>query len=501
MKINTKKLKYGAAATVITIIVVAMVVLLNVIISALSDRYNMSIDLTPGGDFEISDETKDYITSLNEDVEICTTVDELAFETSDSIYYRQAYEVLKKYAYNSDRIDVNFVDMTVDPTYVEKYRQYYDGSISDYSVIVFNNDSHRIRVLSVNDLFNMDINYYTMSQEIVSSKAEQTLTSAIMYVTDPDPQKAVYFNVVHAQNSTGDANGENIMAMLESNGFETVTIDPNIEDIPEDADMLVINAPLNDFSEELIDKIYDFMENDGNYGRNMIYTASYSQNDTPNIDAFLNEWGVKIGKGLVGEDNMQNVISQTSVYAIAAYPEENDYTGGIPSEIMSNPVATFNSRPIEVLYDFQGNVTTDVLLTTSETGFIMTDEMIQEYQETGAEPSIDEQAVTIMAVASKYTFIDTKQVKSNILLLGCDDILNSSFTSQPYYTNGDYFVSAVNKISGKEDGLNIVAKDLTGDTYETNAAQQNALRIVFMVVLPLLVAAAGFTVWLRRRHK
>lgn len=496
MKINTKKLKYGAAATVITVIVIALVILLNVIISALSDRFNMSIDLTPGGDFEISDETKDYIASLNEDVEICTTVDELAFQTTESIYYRQAYEVLKKYDLNSDRIDVNFVDMTVDPTYVEKYKQYYDGSISDYSIIVFNSSSNRIRVLSVNDLFNTEINYYTMSQDIVSSKAEQVLTSALMYVTDPDPKKAVYFDVV-----TQSMNGDNIVDMLENNGYEVVTIDPNAEEIPEDADMLVINAPLNDFSEELVDRIYTFMENDGKYGKNMIYTASYAQNETPNIDSFLEEWGVKVGYGLVGENNRQNLASETSVYAIMTHIEENDYTSGIPEEVMGNPIAAFNARPVEILYDYAGNVTTDLLLSTSETGFIMTNEMIQEYQETGNEPDIAEQSVPLMAVGSKYTFIDNVQVLSNILVIGCDDILNSGLTSQTYYNNGDYFVSIVNKLSGKEDGLNIVAKDLTSETYESNATQVTVLRIVFMFGLPLAVAACGIVVWLRRRHK
>lgn len=183
------------------------------------------------------------------------------------------------------------------------------------------------------------------------------------------------------------------------------------------------------------------------------------------------------------------------------YLEENDYTGGIPEEVISNPIAAYNSRPIEIMYDYSGNVTTDLLLATSETGFVMTNDMIEEYYSTGEEPPIEEKAVPIMAMTSKYTFIDTKQVLSNILVIGCDDILNSGLTSQTYYNNGDYFVSIVNKMSGKENGLNIVAKDLTSETYETSASQVTTLRIVFMFVLPLLVAAAGITVWLKRRHK
>ena len=82
MKINSKKLKYGTVATVITVIVIVMVVLLNVIVSSLGERYDLKFDLTPNNNFEISEETTDYLSKLNENVEICTTVDELFFETT-----------------------------------------------------------------------------------------------------------------------------------------------------------------------------------------------------------------------------------------------------------------------------------------------------------------------------------------------------------------------------------------------------------------------------------
>lgn len=495
MKINSKKLRYGTAASAITVIVIVMVVLLNVIIAALNDRYPMSFDLTPGGNFEISRETKDYLASLNEDVEICTTSDELAFQTTGSKYYRQAYEVLKKYAQYSDRISLNFVDMTVDPTYVEKYMQYYSGGISANNIIIFNKNSHRIKVISVNDLFNTETDFYAMSQKIVSSKAEQVMTSAIMYITDPNPQTAVYLDAV-----TSSMNSGNIVSMLEDNGFEVIIIDPNSEPIPEEADMLIINAPLNDFSEELVSRIYDFMENDGKYGKNMIYLSSYDQHSTPNIDAFLAEWGIAVENGLVSDNNMQYIASAISPYAVMAFIEQNDYTGGIPSEVINSPVMLINCRPITLLYEYSGNVNTMSLLTTSETGFAVTEAMRLEYEETGVAPMIHEQQVPVIALASKYTFIDNAYIRSNILVMGCDDILNEGLTSQTYYNNGDYFISIVNKISGKENGITIVAKDLTSDTYETNAAQFNAIRVVFAVVIPGLVIIAGIMVWLRRRH-
>ena len=184
-----------------------------------------------------------------------------------------------------------------------------------------------------------------------------------------------------------------------------------------------------------------------------------------------------------------------------AFIEPNDYTGGIPSEVVENPVAVYNCRPITLMYEYSGNVTTTPLLTTSETGFAVTEAMRQEYQETGVEPQITEHEVPLMALTNKYTFIDNQMVLSNILVIGCDDILYSGLTSQTYYNNGDYFVSIVNKISGKENGITIVAKNLTSETYDTNVTQYNVIRTIFVVIIPGLVIISGIVVWLRRRHR
>ncbi len=496
MKINKKKLKYGTAAVVVTAVVVAIVILLNVVLAVLSESYNMNFDLTPNKDFEISQETKDYLASLTENVEICTTVDELSFKNSGSLYYRQAYEVLKKYEFNSDKITVNFVDMTTNPTYVEKYKQYYDGTIGDSSIIIFNEDTKRIRVLSTSDLFNTEINYYYFQEEITSSKAEQTLTSAIMYITDPEPKSAVYLDV-----ATQSANGANIQSLLEANGFELTTVDPLTEDIPAEADLIVLNAPMNDLAPETIDKLYTFMENGGNYGKNMIYLASMYQNETPNIDAFLAEWGIVVGNGVLSDSNQQNILSGTSGYGFASYITENDYTGGIASDNLSAPVLSYYARPIELLFEYSGNVSTLSLLSTSETGYALTAEIMQEYQSTGVMPAIEEKAIPMIALSNKYTFIDNEQVLSNLVVFGSDEMLNSSFTETTYYNNGDYFVSIVNKISGKENGIYIVEKDLSGDTFQITEAQVSTLRVLIMFIIPAAVAIVGIVVWLKRRHK
>ncbi|MBQ8827207.1 MAG: GldG family protein [Oscillospiraceae bacterium] len=491
-KFNSKKLKYGTAATVLTIVVIAVVVLVNVIVSLVGDRVNLTIDLTSSKAFEISQESIDYINSLTEDIEIVTMVDESMFKDTSNVYYKQAYEVIKKYEQESDRITVKFVDMTADPTYANRYSEIYKGTISEYSIVI--SCGNRIKVISVNDLFNTELNYQTYSFQIVSSKAEQVLTSAIMYVSDPDPKKAVILEI----ESAGIAD-EYIQTLLEDDGFDVSTSNPQLEPIPADADLIVINAPLNDFSEEVVDQLYDYMENGGNYGKNLIYLASFSQKDTSNIDAFLAEWGIEVGKGVVGDTNTNNLATGTTFYAFKNYISDTDYSQNVAQPDL--PVVVYNARPVNVLFENSANVTAQALLTTEDTAFVLTDEM-QELAQSGTEPEIVNGIYNTMALANKYTFDDNNnQVLSNLLVIGASDMLDPGLTGTTYYNNGDYFISIVNAMTGKNAGITIVAKDLTAATFDTDVAKTSAAAWVFLIIIPAAVFVTGIVIWAKRRHK
>lgn len=489
---NTKKLKYGSAATAITVLVIAAVVLVNVIVSLVGERTNLTVDLTSENVFEISQESIDYISSINQDVEIVTMADEAVFRDSGNVYYKQAYEVIKKYELYSGNITVKFVDMTADPTYANKYSEIYKGTISQYSIVI--SCGNRIKVISVNDLFNTELNYQTFSYNIVSSKAEQVLTSAIMYVTDPSPKTAVILEAEAA-----GITDSTISKLLEDDGFDVTTVDPMTADLPYDADLIVVNAPVNDFSEELVDKLYNYLENGGNYGKNMIYLANYAQKSTANIDAFLAEWGIEVGSGVVGETNNNNLASGTTLYAMRNFIAENDYSTDVSQ--LSLPVISYNARPVNLLFDNRSNVSTTALLTTEDTAFILTDEM-QELAQSGVEPEIVNGSYNTMALSSKYTFdSDNNQVTSNLLVYGSSDMLDAGLTGTTYYNNGDYFVSIVNTMVGKNSGITIVAKDLSAATFDTDVAKATTAFWVFIILIPAAILITGIVIWLRRRHK
>ena len=82
---NRKKLKYGSIATAITVVFIAAVVLLNIIVKAVSNQYNLRLDLTSAKLYEISDSTLDYMKNLNQDVEIACTYKESEMQTNENM--------------------------------------------------------------------------------------------------------------------------------------------------------------------------------------------------------------------------------------------------------------------------------------------------------------------------------------------------------------------------------------------------------------------------------
>lgn len=130
-----KKMKYGSVAVAITLIVTAIVVLLNVVVGLLVDRYpNAKLDLTTSNLYEVSDETIDYIKNLDTTVEIAVSSEESTLE-KDS-YLKMVTEMLKKYQSYSSEVEVTYFDTTKNPDILSKYQSKYSGTISSDNVIV-----------------------------------------------------------------------------------------------------------------------------------------------------------------------------------------------------------------------------------------------------------------------------------------------------------------------------------------------------------------------------
>jgi hypothetical protein len=289
--------------------------------------------------------------------------------------------------------------------------------------------------------------------------------------------------------------------MLKDNGYDVARWDPTTP-MPEDMDLLVIDAPLNDFPENLINQIYEYLENDGKYGKNLVYLANSAQKETPNINTFLGEWGLSLRQGsIIGETNPQNLVTAQSSYWFQTKLTTND-DNKIYSEGSSNtnlPIVAFAPTPIDILFKNRGIVNTIDLLDTSSTAFV--DASVLGGGTT--DPATAEQGTyPLMVLSYKYAFNeDNQMIRSNVLVIGSSEMLDSAITSSTSYGNGEYFISAVNVMTGKTSGIIVTAKSDDTGTFPMTQELYNTLYIIFVMLLPITVIVIGAIVLLRRRHK
>ena len=502
--INKKKLKYGSLATALTVIVVAIVVVINVIATNVTDRFDLTLDLTNDDIFTISQDTIDYLNDVQQDVQIIVLSDKSNFEDK-AIYYKQASEVIQKYAKYSDKVTVEYINMNKNPNYVSKFKSIYSGDLTEGDIVVYRkgtgeNDSDRIKVLTLNDLFTISYDD-SGNGSVTQSKAEQELTSAVMYVTDANPKKAVLVSA-DMPNSVQYASYA-LKNMIESNGYDVEELDILTSDIDVDStDLLVVFSPLNDFNSAVIDKISDYLYNDGKLGKNMLYVANYDQNTTTHIDEFLAEWGLKVGDNYVVETDSSSAQT-VGVYGLNNYINSSigviandDYSSLVSDTTL--PIAVPVARPIELLWETNGDRETCTILNTSSTSALVPLDADNTFDISTAVTGIQ----NVMAMGSKYIFDDNNEkVTSNVMVMGSAFMTDVYITSDTSYNNGEFILNAINKMTGKSQGITIVPKSLVVSSVEISNLQYNVLKTILVIVVPLVVVVIGFIVFAKRRNK
>lgn len=537
-----KKLKYGGIATAVTVIFVAVVVLLNVVVAQVCKRNpDAVLDLTTANLYEISDDTVDYIKNLDQDVEIAISSEESTFQSDK--YYKMISETISKYQGYSDHISVTYFDTTKDPDILSKYQDLYAGDISSNQIIVTSGD--RIKVYSLTDMFEIDqdkyqsyyYGYASLSDCITGFKGEQTLTTAIMNVTDSNPKSVAVITKSNGNYifSATQANAYAVTAMenlLNDNGYDVKELDMVNDTLDaETYDIVVLPAPANDLTMDAIKKLQDFLQNDGNLGKQLIYVADYTQSVTPNLDAFLKDWNLQVDSSCVREDdNNRNQTVQIVASAgkgliapIVSLGDSENYGGNLANS--SLPIVAPLARPIQKLPSNNGRVVYN-LLQSSDTSYAYpltqqassgedtTEAASEESQEateaatteTAATTSFDTDSAvrganTVMALSQSQQSTGSDLIESDVIVLGSMAMMDYYLTQDSSYNNAEYFIGVLNSVCGKEDSIVIASKDMTATSISATQTQLVTLRTIVVFLIPLAVAAAGIVVFLRRRNR
>ena len=473
---RSRRLRHGTMATVLSVCFVAAVVLVNVIASIVVERFPISLDLTSNKIFELSQESIDYVESLDQDIEVYVLATEEVFSGSNQ-YYNQANTVINKYAQYSDHIHVSYVDIYTDVDFAANY----PNETLTYGNILLQ-CGERYQILTAYDLFDVDEQYGT----IQSSTTEQAMTSAIMSLTDSNPVSVVFLTGFGDNNRTDSSNLESI---LTNNGYLVSEINFLSEEIPEDADAVVLCSPTSDLTSDLADTLAQWLENEGQFGRTMLYFADASQPSLPVLESVLSEWGIGVEPGYLIETDATHVYSSYT-YLLAQY-EENDYV-----DSASQPILLPNTRALSVLWENNSNRYTHVLLSTYDSAVVHPENAGEDWQP--AEE--DMQSYPVAVLGQRLTYDGTTPLNSYLAVFGSMDMTNSAFTSMSALNNGEYVVELLNTLTGKEEGITIVGKEIGTETLGISESQASIIGGFFQFGLPVIVVVIGVVVWIRRRN-
>lgn len=477
--VSSRKIRNASAAGLVTIGVLTAVILVNTVVSLLCERMP-SLDLTQNKIYELSEDSKSIVSSLNKNVQIYICYDEDSLRSSE--YGKQTDELLHQYENTGDRIRIQFVDLLKEP---EISQQYSDYGVKQGSILICSDQ--RTKAITLDDCITQenDASGYGYS---ISSVAEQELTSAIDYVTE---DAVVEVSVLTGHNEEGC---EDILNYLNENNYSVLTQNISTEEIGKDTSEIFLFAPMTDFSQEELTKLDRYLDNDGNFGRTLVYIASYDQPELPNLEAFLAEWGIQIGSGLIVEQNSKNIYDGQGFMFCADFTE-NAAAWLMNVKNSSLPFIGYYCRPVSCLWSEKNNRTAKELVASPDTTVL--------YETQNGKTTIGAEGARsygLAAIGERVKYQGTTEMTSQVVVFGSNAMFSSNAAVSTNFNNKDFTVELLNSLSGKENRISIPSVsfnapklNLTSDTYRNTM-------IVLGILLPLSMAIAGILIaWKRRK--
>lgn len=522
--------KQGGYALAITAVIIAVAVAVNLLFAVLAERVNLDIDISLSGDNTLSEENVEYIKKLDEKVNItvCFTKEDFSSGTeyvaqnyhnasdttgsNDGVYsyYEQSLNLLELYSVYSENITLNFVD-PYDPSFSEVTKKYSNIQMGDIIVecvkTIGDEKYTRNEILSFDDIYYLAeddtyASYFGYSSYIVSgNNLETALTSAIYKVTSDETQKVLVLEHHCKENNLTD-----YIKYLEQNNFDVEIFSEKVlNDIDKDVDMVIIAEPTEDFAATELDIIDEWLYNGALRGKGLMYFASPSSPDMPNLLSYLEEWGVAFDEGILYETEANYQVfgdATTNIFIPAETESEDDVTAQFADVMNKAEVIAGGNVPILQVYEEDGiRLTTPVAVTPSDTVVVKPLNAGSDWTPDG---SYDQNQHIGILMATEADYVDNVLCTSYVAVFSSRDFVDPYWFSTGYDVNADAIINTAKVISGaSEDGVKFSMKRMEDQTFSdiVTADTIAVMRVIFQWVLPLLLIVSGIVIFVRRSRR
>lgn len=505
--------KRGSYSLALTAAVLAGLIVVNILVSVLADRFNMEFDMSAQKTNSMSEENIEFLRNLEQEVNITFCADKESYANGYMAYYAQQYGVsedasnyyaqtltlVEKYADYNKNIKVQFID-TQSTEFSAITQKYTSDSIGygDILVSTKKGDTEKHKIVGFKDIYNIteDDTYaaYGMTTSTVSgNNIETALTGAIAYVTSTKTKKLAILTGHSKTDYTAD-----LTKMLTQNNYEVAYIkDELVTTISNEFDAVMIASPVKDFIGSEIEALSKFLDNDGKLDKGLMFFADIDSPYLTNLYDFLSQWGIDVGEGILFETNESNHIPSDPM-TIGTYPiedEEEDITKNMDLFITGYNV------PLDLGFESRDGIVVSALVATPESVVAAPVGTSKDWAGAGDYEKKSYPTI-IQAVKEEYNE-DNELMSSYVVAFSSIEYFYSAYNSQASVANNDICLAVAERlVRADKNGVKFTSKTITNESFAEQVTESSTktMQLIFMIVLPLLSIAAGIYIFIKRRN-
>ncbi len=472
---NKKKLQYGSASVMFTVLFVAVVVVINIFAEFMTDRFSLKLDMTESGQYSLSEQTRDMLGSLENEVTVYILAARSDMEKNENA--KLTLETIQRYnSASGGKVKYEFIDPDKNPQFFQKYTKAKNAKRRD---IVVEGPERYIVVES------SKFAYQVGNQNKTYYQSEEKISGAILYVSSAEVTGAG-FVVGH-----GEIQPDALLSHFEGNNFEIAEVDL-LSGIPEGITNLVISAPRADFTAAEIDVLEKYLS-----GANHNLYVFWSM-ETPAlsvIERYLSEWGIVFAS--------QVVCDESNAYMSPGIVVSDLVETAIVDKALQGQsyVLSPEARPIELLWPASGYTSTSALVKTRDTSYaklISADKTIEEFTRSAGDES---GPFITAAVAERALGSSMDSGVSRVAVFGSYAMALEEITGVPRAFNGTLLARLTDYLNPNTKTMEIAPKVVSD--YDLNITENGArlLQIILIAVIPAVIILAGIFIFMKRKNR
>ncbi len=465
--LKTRQTKYTAYVTLYIAIVLASLTVVNY----LADRHNKSYDATANKRYSLSEQTVKVVKGLDHDAKITYFA-----QTSR---FTEARDLLDRYDNLSPRLTVEYIDPDKKPQLARA------AGVRSYGTIFVEASGRR---------------------EEAKSLTEEEITNALIRALKGGVRKAciVQGSGEHSIEEFGRDGYSNLKDLLEKNNYTTQKISL-IEkpEVPSDCTVLIVGGPRFDYLDPAVEAIKKYVEGGGSALLLIDPPIRFGQqeiSENPALMKLLEGWGVVANKDLVLDTSgIGSLFGLSEVVPLVSNYEFHAIVRDMREIATAFPLArSLETKSVD-------GATVDKLFSTSSNSYSTTELGSAQIR---LDPKKNKQGPFTLGVAGTLTAKasssgdnkaseEKKDKQGRFVVVGSSGWVANNILR--FNGNRDLFLNMMNWLSADEDLISIRPKE--PEDRRLNLTRQQMSRILYGSVfgLPLIIIAAGLSVWWRRR--